>query len=121
MRYFLLIITIISVSQGEELPFKIGEKLIYSVKFNIIPSGTASLEVLARDTINGKGTYHARFTARTNQTFDRLFKIRDQIDIWMDDKDLYTHQLNKSILEGNYSKNLTTSIFYNDSLAIINY
>ncbi len=120
MRIFFLFISILSISFGQDFPFKVGEKLVYNAKFNIIPSGTAFLEVLSRDSINGNGVYHARFTAKTNLTFDPIFKIRDQIDIWMDEQTLYTHQLIKTIREGKYRKKISTTIYYQDSLAVIN-
>lgn len=120
MRIFFIFISILSISFGQDFPFKVGEKLVYNAKFNIIPSGTAFLEVLSRDSINGNGVYHARFTAKTNLTFDPIFKIRDQIDIWMDEQTLYTHQLIKTIREGKYRKKISTTIYYQDSLAVIN-
>jgi hypothetical protein len=120
MRIFFIFISILSISFGQDFPFKVGEKLVYNAKFNIIPSGVAFLEVLSRDSINGNGVYHVRFTAKTNLTFDPLFKIRDQIDIWMDEQTLYTHQLIKTIREGKYRKKISTTIYYQDSLAVIN-
>ncbi len=120
MKIIYLIISIVTISLGQDFPFKVGEKLVYNVKFNIIPSGKAFLEVLAHDSINGNGVFHARFTAKTNLTFDPIFKIRDQIDIWMDKEDLYTHQLIKTIREGKYRKKISTTIYYKDSLAVIN-
>ena len=118
MRFFLFIL--ISILNGQNLPFQLGEKLVYSAKFNIIPSGQASLEVLGHESINGVGTYHARFKASTNPTLDRLYKLRDQIDIWLDETDLFTHQLKKNLREGNYHKKIHTIIYYDASLAIIN-
>ncbi|MBU36708.1 MAG: hypothetical protein CMG29_05810 [Candidatus Marinimicrobia bacterium] len=118
MRISLFIL--LSILFGQDLPFQIGEKLIYNAKFNIIPSGTASLEVVGHDTINGIRTFHARFKASTNPTLDRLYKLRDRVDIWMDETDLFTHQLKKNIREGNYHKKTLTTIHYESSLAIIN-
>ena len=114
------IFTLLAILYGQNLPFQIGEKLVYTAKFNIIPSGEASLEVIGHDSINGIGTYHARFKARTNPALDRLYKLRDQVDIWMDETDLFTHQLKKNIREGNYHKKVLTTIHYDASLAIIN-
>lgn len=116
----LILCFLLTFIYGQEFPFQVGEKLIYSAKFNIIPSGNASLEVLGKESVNGVDTYHARFKASTNPTLDRLYKLRDQVDIWMDEKDLFTHQLKKNIQEGNYHKKITTIIHYSDSIAIIN-
>ena len=114
------VIILLSILCGQDLPFQIGEKLVYNAKFNIIPSGDASLEVIGVDTINGLGTYHARFKARTNPALDRLYKLRDQVDIWLDKTDLFTHQLKKNIREGSYHKKTLTTIHYDASFAIIN-
>ncbi|MBC8323478.1 MAG: DUF3108 domain-containing protein [Candidatus Marinimicrobia bacterium] len=118
MRFILFIL--IAILNGQHLPFQLGEKLVYSAKFNIIPSGYASLEVLGHESINGVGTYHARFKASTNPTLDRLYKLRDQVDIWLDETDLFTHQLKKNLREGNYHKKIYTIIHYDESQAIIN-
>lgn len=114
------VIILLSFLCGQDLPFQIGEKLVYNAKFNIIPSGDASLEVIGVETINGLETYHARFMARTSPTLDRLYKLRDQVDIWLDKTNLFTHQLKKNINEGNYHKKTLTTIHYDALFAIIN-
>jgi len=114
------IIIILTILNGQGHPFQIGEKLIYSASFNIIPSGEAVLEILGRDTINNNPTFHAKFSASTNPTLDRLYKLRDQVDIWMDETELFTHQLKKNLREGKYHKNIHTTIYYDDAFAIVN-
>jgi hypothetical protein len=114
------IIFLLAILNGQSHPFQIGEKLIYSASFNIIPSGVAALEILGRDTINNNSTFHAKFTASTNPALDRLYKLRDRVDIWMDETDLYTHQLKKNLREGKYHKNIHTTIYYDASFAIVN-
>lgn len=113
-------IVLITFLYGQNLPFQIGEKLNYSAKFNIIPSGKASLEVIGLDSVNGNKTYHARFKASTSPALDRLYKLRDQVDIWMDEEKLFTHKLKKNIREGNYNQKSLTTIHYDESFAIIN-
>ena len=120
MKYQFTFIFIISIIIGNEVPFQVGERLIYTAKFNIVPSGTASLEVVGNDEINGNETFHVRFKASTNPSLDRLYKLRDQVDIWMDADDLYTHKLKKNIREGNYHKKILTIMDYQNSLAVIN-
>ena len=120
MKVRFILIMLVSFVFGNEIPFKVGERLIYSAKFNIIPSGEASLEVIVNEEINGHSTYHARFKASTHPTLDRLYKLRDQVDIWMDSEELFTHKLKKNIREGDYHKKILTVMDYEKSLAIIN-
>lgn len=118
---FAIIISLLSVFlSGNEIPFKIGEKLIYAAKFNFIPSGEAALEIIGRENLNGIPTYHARYRVSTYPTLEKLYMLKDQVDIWMDEKELFTHKLQKKIHEGSYRKKITTTIDYKQSVAIIN-
>ena len=103
-----------------ETPFKIGESLKYSADFNLIRVGQAELNVIGLEKMNDLETYHVTFSANTSGLADQLFKIRDQIDIWMDKKDFFTHRLIKNINEGNYRNNVDVKFDYQKSIAITN-
>ena len=60
------------------------------------------------------------FLANTEGLADRLFKIRDSIQLWIDEKEFYTHKVNKIINEGLYKKKSKITFNYDDSIAIIN-
>ena len=105
---------------GNRLPFRVGETLNYTAKFNFIPAGTAKLKVVSLDTINNNPTFHIQYSARTGSIADKLFKIRDQVDSWVDKKGLFLYHQKKTIRQGNYKKKSNTKLFYSDSLAIVN-
>lgn len=109
-----------ALALGQEAPFAVGEELEYTAQFEFIPAGKAFLRVLTVDTINGYPTFHVQFLAKTGAIADRLYKIRDRVDIWIDQKDLFTHKQVKRIREGNYRKELEMVINYQDSTAIVN-
>ena len=105
---------------AEKLPFSVGEKLEYSAKFNFIPAGKAFLTVVSIDTVNSLPAYHVRYEAQTGPIADKIYKIRDNIDSWLDEKEFFTHQQTKNIREGKYRFTSHTQIMYEHSIAIVN-
>ena len=120
MKHLSLIILFLFSFLIAETPFKVGESLKYSADFNLIRVGQAELYVTGIENINDLETYHVTFSANTTGLADQLFKIRDQIDIWMDKKDFFTHRLIKNINEGNYSNNVDVKFDYQKSIAKTN-
>lgn len=101
-------------------PFNINERLEFSVNFNSIPVGKAELNVNSQELINNKQTYLVSFLANTEGLADRLFKIRDSIQLWIDEKEFYTHKVDKIINEGLYKKKSKITFNYDESIAVIN-
>lgn len=64
----------------QQMPFAPGEKLMFDLKWGIIPAGTALLEVLPVETLDGIPVYHFVLTARTNSFVDIFYKVRDRIE-----------------------------------------
>ena len=105
---------------AEKLPFSVGERLEYSAKFNFIPAGKAFLTVISIDTVNSLPAYHVRYEAQTGPIADKIYKIRDNVDSWLDEKEFFTHQQTKNIREGKYRFTSHTQIMYDHSIAIVN-
>ena len=120
LSIILILISFSTEIHGNNLPFRVGETLNYSVKFNFIPAGTAALKVVSADTVNNIPSFHIQYSARTGSLADRLFKIRDRVDSWIDARGLFIHRQIKSIRQGSYRKNSNTELFYRDSLAVVN-
>jgi hypothetical protein len=121
MQRLLIILTLlISLNFSQNIPFKVGEHLTYTLQFNIIKMGRGYLSVESNDTIFGVQSYHVRFQAKTSKFADNIYRVRDKIDIWLNISDLTTLKLLKQLNEGNYHKNYDTSIDYNNSIAITN-
>ncbi|MBN1662560.1 MAG: DUF3108 domain-containing protein [Deltaproteobacteria bacterium] len=64
--------------------FQPGEKLTYKGKWGIIPTGELTLEVLPIDTVNGVQAYHFVMITKTNDEGDRIYKIRERQDSYVD-------------------------------------
>jgi hypothetical protein len=113
-------LSLTTLGTGQSLPFRVGEHLQYTAQFNIIPAGSASLRVMALDTVNANPTFHVRFEARTGSLADRIYKIRDRIDTWLDKTGLYTHKQSKRLREGSYRKQWHLTVDYDRSIAVTN-
>ncbi len=84
----LLILTIVETAAvgatNRTLPFSIGEKLHFELKWSFIPIGEAILEVKSPKNINGVQAYHFSMTAKTNAFADTFYKVRDRVDSYTD-------------------------------------
>ena len=119
--FHIIFLSIFTILYGQsEWPFQIGERLTYNVSFTGISAGQASLEIVNDAEINNHHQLHVRFIAKSTFPFSAIYTINDQIDTWLDSKYLYTKKLTKKIREGNYQKDLSTIIDYNQSIAITN-
>ncbi len=119
-RILIILILLTSINFGQKVPFKVGESLTYTLQFNIVKMGRGYLSVESCDDVAGIQSYHVRFEAKTRKFADRIFRVRDQIDIWLNKTDLTTLKINKQINEGDYHKNYNTIIDYDKSIAITN-
>ena len=118
--FFVYLGFISSSAFSDNFPFEVGERLEYIAKFNFIPAGKAFLNVVSIDTINNQPAFHVQYEARTGPIADRLYKIRDYVDSWLDEKEFFTHKQTKNLRQGNYKFTSKTYIMYDDSIAIVN-
>jgi len=82
--------------------FQSGEKLTFEIKYGLVNAGQATLEVnefLFRDSTPA---YRITSLARTNSFFDRIFKVRDEIESILDKEKLVSHRFTKRLQEGTY-------------------
>lgn len=109
----------INLKAGENstLRFAIGEKLEYSLWFNFIKGGEATMEIVGLERVNGQPAYHLRLVSETSPIFDKIFKVRDYFDSWMDIRGLFSHQFQKNIQERRYRKNYAVRFDYDQQKA----
>ena len=101
------------------MPFGIGESLNYNVYFSGLPAGYGELSVIKIDTVQNLPSYHVRFSTWTTGFTNKIYPIKDQIDIWLDKNTLKTLRVDKNIREGNYKKNSKSFFNHNDELVIV--
>jgi len=69
---------------AEPTAFQPGERLTFTLKWTIVPAGTAVLEVLPREHMAGQDAFHFVLTARSNAFVDAFYTVRDRVDAWAD-------------------------------------
>lgn len=87
----------------ENKAFKVGEKLTFTIGYEFIPAGKTILRVEEITTINGKKAYHISSRTKSHRLFDPFFKVRDEIDTYMDSSTLRSIKFRKKLREGRYS------------------
>lgn len=64
---------------GSPPAFEVGEKLTYSLGWQFIVAGYATLEVLPDEEIDGRKVRSFQMMAKTRKVVDHLFKVRDTL------------------------------------------
>ncbi|NLB34698.1 MAG: DUF3108 domain-containing protein [Elusimicrobia bacterium] len=88
-----------------KMPWGVGEKLTFAIKWGFITGGYAHLEIAEEIELAGRDTYRIVSQARSAAFFDPFYKVRDTIESYMDSADLHTVRYEQDINEGSYSKN----------------
>ena len=65
--------------------------------------GEASLSIKDSGTIDGINVYHLNFNVRTTKLGDSIYKIRNKIDVWVDQETLNVVKQNKNIRAVSYT------------------
>lgn len=63
------------------VPFAIGERLEYEVKFGVLKVGSGRMEVLGIEQVRGRPAWHTSFTVRGGTFF---YKVNDKLESWID-------------------------------------
>ena len=107
MKKILCILTLaltgFSLTQGQSLSYKPGEKINYTIHYGVITGGIASLD-LTSDTFGGKEVWHSKLIARTTGMADALFKVLDVYESYIDPVSELPIQSIRNIREGRYRK-----------------
>ena len=102
--------TLMANSQNNRFDSKV--KYEYNVYLEVLnlKLGEASLSVKAPGTIDGINVYHLNFNVRTTKLGDTIYKIRNKIDVWVNQETLNVVKQNKNIRELRKKKNSETII-----------
>jgi hypothetical protein len=95
------------------VPFGVGERLDYDVKFNLrlLPEmrvGSASMEVAGLDTVRGRETWHTVFSVRGGF---RVYHVNDRYESWFDTQTLSSLRYVQDINQGGYDRERRYEIF----------
>ena len=97
-----------TILKGEQTlyPFIPGERLTYNLSWGAFPVGKAVLEVSGPVSINDIPCYQFSFTVRSNKFTDTFYKVRDQIDGYVDLELKRSIYYTKKQKEGNHERDV---------------
>ena len=93
-----------------QLPFRIGESLHYAAGFRLFAVGTTTMEVTRPDTTTPDAALRITSRTETAPIFDRLYRIRDRVELRLDPTNLALRRMERDIQEGRYRWRDTTSV-----------
>ena len=94
--------------QAAAVPWGVGEKLSYEVRFGPVKVGSGSMEVAGIDTVRGHPAYHTIFRVRGG-TF--VYRVDDVFESWMDTRTLSSVRFHKDQDEGRRERKIRIEIF----------
>lgn len=89
-------------------PFRIGEKLHYSVRVGGLGRGRAVMELRKLDTVRGRSVFHSTFKIDGSLLF---FKVDDLYESWFDPNTMVSVRYHQNIDQGSYERDRTYEIF----------
>ena len=92
-----------------EMPFEPGEKLTFNLRWGVFSAGTAVLEVHSLAEVNGEEAHHFSLTVRTNSFVDRIYKVRDRIDSYVENGMEGTALYKKKQREGRHERDIVVT------------
>jgi hypothetical protein len=100
-----------------QIPFAPGERLVFELRWAVVPAGKAVLQVMPMKTIDGSRAYHFRMTAETNAFVDMFYKIRDRIDSYVAADMSHAIHYRKKQLEGGSQRDINVQFDWDNSTA----
>jgi hypothetical protein len=89
-------------------PFKVGERLTYSVRVGPLGRGSAVAAIMNVDTIRGTVVYHSTFKVDGSLLF---FGVNDLYESWFDPNTFTSLRYHQDIDQGSYERNRTYEIY----------
>lgn len=90
-----------TAAQPSALPFGVGEKLEYQVKFSFLSVGSATMEVLGLETVRGRSAFHLLFRIRGGALGVR---VNDRFESWLDTRTISSLRFVEDIHEAGYKR-----------------
>jgi len=80
-----------------KVPFGVGEKLEFDVKFGFVKVGNAHMEVVGLDNLRGRAVWHTAFYVRGGNF---MYRVNDVYESWMDAETLSSLRFVQELEEG---------------------
>jgi len=92
------------------VPFDVGERLEYEVKFGFVSVGSGSMEVVGYENVRERPTWHTVFRVKGGTFF---YKVDDRFESWIETTTFSSLRHKQDINEGRRDRERTFEIFPN--------
>ncbi|HET6761252.1 MAG TPA: DUF3108 domain-containing protein [Gemmatimonadaceae bacterium] len=86
-----------SAVERAKVPFGVGERMVYDVRFGSLKGGRAHMEVVGLDNLRGRPAWHTAFWV---QGGNFLYRVNDVYESWMDAETLSSLRFVQELEEG---------------------
>lgn len=83
--------------KAARVPFAVGERLDYDVKFGFLHVGSGDMEVAGIDSVRGRAAWHTVFRVHGGTFF---YRVNDRLESWIDVDDLVSLRHWQELSEG---------------------
>ena len=90
----------------DPMPFQVGEKLEYDVRYVGVTAATFSMEVMPEKMVNNRKVYHLNARSKTLLIFELVYRADDKIQSFFDSEGLYSHRYTMDLDESKQSRKL---------------
>lgn len=97
-----------------EASFTVGERLEFSIEFEGVSAGMASLTVQSLKDYNGRKAYHFVSRAKSAPFYSWLYQVDDRIESYLDAEKLHSLKIIKKIREGKYKRDDTITFLQDE-------
>jgi hypothetical protein len=97
--------------------FTDGEVLTFDIRYGFIVAGSAKMKVFEKKDKENRQIYHLQTTAKSSSTFSWIYRVKDEVNSYVDYEKFYPFRFEKKLREGGYEADLFTDYFPGDSLA----
>lgn len=94
----------LAVARLPQVPFGVGERLVFSIDYGVVNAGEGVLEVARMEEFQGHRCYRIESTASSNRFFSGFYRVRDKVVSYVDEKQLFSRYFMKRLREGTYRK-----------------
>ncbi|MBL0331412.1 MAG: DUF3108 domain-containing protein [Chlorobiota bacterium] len=98
--------------------FGLGEKLVFDLGYKFITAGKTIISIAPQTTVVAKRPcYNVKFETRTNPTMDKLFKVRDLYQTYIDTSGIFPWRFEQTVREGSYSRDFSAILDHKNKIA----
>jgi hypothetical protein len=100
-----------------KMPFQVGEKLSYVLKWSVIPVGEAELQVSDGKSKMGSPAYLFQASVKSYPMVDLIYKVRDRVESYTDRSMIHSLLYRKKQREGRHKRDVSVEFDWDQSKA----